>query len=157
MRKSKRLPLLVSISGPRHVGVTSACDRISRCLNGMGFNTVIVRLTTAREVVNFDDNFLMGKYIGVDVILFDKHFNTESAARRRLETELWFDDSVELDLSVLIIPATSDKDRHLAYLKMRPAHFGTDNHHVVSSAGKDGQLYAAGNIKLLILKEMTDA
>jgi len=150
-------PLLVNISGMRGAGVSAACDRIQRCLNGQRINTVIVTLRSARDVKEFKDNLILNKYAGVRVVLFDKHFNTESAIRRRLNTELWFDDSVLPHISLLMSPATSTKDRHEAYLKIAKAHYGTDNHHVISTKGAYGKLYAAGNIKNLILRELSHA
>lgn len=153
-----RKPLLVNINGMRGVGVTVACDRVARCLNGMGINTVVVSLNTGRECVIFADNIVMGKYAGVDVVLFDKHFYTESAARRQLRDALWRFD-VDADalphLSLLLSPKHSKKDRHKHYLTMMPAHFGTDNHHVITvDDNSHAKLYAAGTIKQLILREL---
>lgn len=155
MRNSK--PLLVNVSGMRYAGVSVACSRVATCLNGMGFNTVIVKTSTARECTDFSDDLVLGKYNGVDVVLLDKHFYTESAARRNLHNQLWsFTDALP-DLSVLMSPAESNNDKHKAYLNLPHSHFGTTNHHVVSTQGKDGRLYAAGNIKRLILKELSRA
>ena len=150
-------PLLVNINGMRGIGVTVACDRVARCLNGMGINTVVVSLKTGRECVEFTDNIVMGKYAGVDVVLFDKHFYTESAARRMMRSPLWcfdFDADALPHLSLLLSPKHSKKDRHKYYLDMLPAHFGTDNHHVITVDDKAyAKLYAAGTIKQLILRE----
>lgn len=149
--------LLVNISGMRRAGVTTACARVARCLNGMGFNTVVVTTKTARECTDFSDDVVLGKYNGVDVVLFDKHFFTESAARRNLHNQLWSFADVLPDLSVLMTPAESPNDRHKAYLQLPHMHYGTSNHHIVDTKGNDGQLYAAGNIKALILREMSHA
>ena len=155
MRNSK--PLLVNVSGMRYAGVTCACQRVARCLNGMGFNTVIVKTSTARDCTDFSDDLVLGKYNGHDVVLFDKHFYTESAARRNLHTHIWkFTDALP-DISVLMSPSSSANDRHQVYLKLPHSHYGTSNHHIVSTKGHDGQLYAAGNIKKLILREMSRA
>lgn len=155
MRNSK--PLLVNVSGMRHVGVTGACQRVARCLNGMGFNTVVVKTSTGRDCTDFSDDLVLGKYNGCDVVLFDKHFYTESAARRNLHTQLWsFTDALP-DISILMSPSESDNDKHKAYLKLPHSHYGTNNHHVVSTQGRNGKLYAAGNIKKLILGEMSRA
>ena len=156
MRKSKA-PLLVNISGSRYVGITCACERIARCLTAMGFDTAIIKLTTAREVSEFEMNLSLDGFAGVDVILFDKHFYTETAARRGLGAGLWSDKDGMPDISVLMTPATSPKSRHETYLKMPIGHYGTDNHHIVSTKGANGRLYAAGNIKALILREMVNA
>lgn len=148
-------PLLVNISGMRSSGVSVACERVGISLNAMDINTVIVKLSTAKECISFSDDLVLGKYNGVDVVLFDKHFFTESAVRRSLKQPLWLmDDDASPDLSVLMTPKASDKDRHKNYLNLMLEHFGTDNHHVISTAGKNGKLYAAGNIKRLILKEL---
>lgn len=155
MRKSK--PLLVNISGMRHAGVTSACERIARCLTGMGFNTVVVKTATGRDCSEFSDDLVLGKYNDVDVVLFDKHFFTESAARRNLHNQLWsFADDLP-DLSLLMSPAESINERHKVYLELPHAHYGTSNHHVISTKGRDGKLYAAGNMKALIIKELRHA
>lgn len=151
-------PMLVNISGMRRAGVTVACDRVARSLNGMGFNTVVVKTSTSHECLKFSDDVVLGKYRGVSVVIFDKHFFTESAARRGLRNELWIEDDNNVpDLSILMTPDTSPKDRHKIYLKMPTEHYGTDNHHVISTNGKNGKLFAAGNIKALILREMRRA
>lgn len=150
-------PLLVNISGMRHVGVTCACERVSRCLKGMGFNTVIVNTTTGRECINFSDDLALGKYDGVDVVLFDKHFYAESAARRGLHQSMWnFEDALP-DISILMSPAASKNDRHKVYLQLPHSHYGTSNHHIVSTKGDDGRLYAAGTIKSLVIRELNNA
>lgn len=153
-----RKPLLVNISGMRSAGVSCACDRVARCLNGMGFNTVVVKTSTLRECIKFSDDVVLGKYNGVHVVLFDKHFFTESAARQRLRNDLWIEgDDNTPDLSVLMTPCNSPKDRHKIYLQMTPNHYGTDNHHIISTKGANGKLFAAGNIKALILKDLRRA
>ena len=145
-------PLLVNVSGMRRSGVTTACERVMRCLNTQGINTVIVKLCTERQVLAFEDSFVLGMYKGVDVVLFDKHFYTETAARRSLRTEMWMDDSIEPHLSALIIP-TDSSSRH--YLDLNLVHYGTENHHIVKATGERGKLYAAGAIRHLIMRELS--
>lgn len=147
-------PLLVNISGMRRIGVSCACDRAARSLNTMGLNTVIIKLSTGGECADFADDLILGKYDGVHVVLFDKHFYTETAARRNLSHVRWHDDDIGLDLSVLLTPSQSHNDQHKAYFKIDQRHYGTPNHHVINVDGKHGKLYAAGNIKKLILREL---
>lgn len=150
-------PLLVNVSGMRRVGVTSACDRVARSLNAMGFETIVVSLDSAREVMAFDDEIVLNGAGGVDIVIFDKHFYTETAARRGLKTAIWNDDDPTPDLSILMTPNHSPNDRHKDYLKLAQAHYGTDNHFVINTSTHDGKLYAAGNIRALILREIRRA
>lgn len=154
---ANKKPLLVNISGSRYVGVTCACGRIERCLNAMGIRTEVISLDSKRAVGAFKLELLLKGYDGIDVILFDKHFYTETAARRGLNVALWVDEYGMPDISVLMSPATSINDHHKTYLTMSAAHYGTSNHHVISTTGTDGALFAAGNIKALILKELRRA
>lgn len=152
-----RKPLLVNISGMRYAGVTCACGRIERCLNAMGIRTEVVSLDSKRAVGAFELELLLKGYDGIDVILFDKHFYTETAARRGLNAALWIDSDGMPDISVLMSPAESPNERHKIYLQMPQAHYGTANHHVISTKGVNGKLFAAGNIKALIIKELRRA
>ena len=161
-------PLLVNISGAAHIGVTTACDRVQRCLNAQGIVTDVITLVRGIDVDNFDDDYLLGNYMHLDVILFDKHRNVSSAAKRRLIQPLWDDQGVTPDLSVLLsssmdtyrraIANRSDRHKkaalHESYLSIDKNHYGTRNHHVVLTDGKHGQLYASGTIKSLILREL---
>lgn len=152
-----RKPLLVNIAGMRYAGVTAACVRVMRCLNAMGIRTEISNLVSKNDVAAFELSLSLNAYDGVDVILFDKHFYTETAARRGLKTDLWIDRDAMPNISVLMSPAESPKERHKIYLQMPQAHYGTANHHVISTKGVNGKLFAAGNIKALILKELRRA
>lgn len=160
--------LLISVCGAPHIGVTTACERVQRCLNAQGIITDVLTLERGIDVINFDDDYLLGRYMHLDVILFDKHRNAASAVKRRLTYPLWDTEGVVPDLSVLLsssidgynraIRNRSDKHKkaahHEAYLSMEKAHYGTKNHHVVDVDGKKGQLYAAGTLKSLILREL---
>lgn len=166
--KRKSGPLLVNISGAAHIGVTTACDRVQRCLNAQGIITDVLTLERSIDVVNFDDDYLLGKYMHLDVILFDKHRHAEAAIKRRLIQSLWDSEGVVPDISVLLSSSIDSYNRdirnrsdrrikvahHEAYLSTDKVHYGTRNHHVVSTDGKNGQLYAAGTIKSLILREL---
>ena len=81
---------------------------------------------------------------------------------------LWDTEGVVPDISVLLsctpdnykcqIRNRIDKrkkfEHHGYYLAIDREHYGTRNHHVVNIDGKNGQLYAAGTIKSLILLEL---
>mgnify|MGYP003642801021 CR=1 FL=1 len=168
MSKQSKKPLMISVCGAPHIGVTTACDRVQRCLNAQGVITDVIALERGIDVVNFDDDFLLGNYMHLDVILFDKHRNADSAVKRRLIQPLWDSEGVVPDMSVLLsssidgynkaIRNRTDKRKkaahHEAYLSIERSHYGTKNHHVVEVDGKDGQLYAAGTLKSLILREL---
>lgn len=168
MLKQSKKPLLVSVCGAPHIGVTAACDRLQRCLNAQGIITDVLKLDRNVDVMNFDDDFLLGNYMHLDVILFDKHRSVESAVKRRLIQTLWDDESVMPDLSVLLSCTQDNYQRqirsrvdqrkkltqHESYLCIDRVHYGTRNHHVVNTDGKHGQLYAAGTIKSLIMREL---
>ncbi|WP_201555811.1 hypothetical protein [Psychrobacter sp. 72-O-c] len=167
MRDSKK-PLMINICGAPRIGVTTACERVQRCLNAQGVITDVLTLERGIDVVNFEDDFVLGNYMHLDVILFDKHRNTESAIKRRLIQPLWFDDGVLPHISVLMSCTLEVYQRHTrnrgskrqmaaqheAYLSAGKEHYGTRNHHAVDIDGKNGQLYAAGTIKSLIFKEL---
>lgn len=166
--KRKSGPLLVNISGAAHIGVTTACDRVQRCLNAQGIITDVLTLERSIDVVNFDDDYWLGNYMHLDVILFDKHRHAEAAIKRRLIQSLWDEEGVKPDISILLscslgnyqrqVSNRSDKHKkvgqHETYLSTDKVHYGTRNHHVVDTDGKNGQLYAAGTIKSLILREL---
>ena len=166
--QKRKGPLLINISGAPHIGVTTACERVQRCFNAQGIITDVITLDRGIDVVNFDDDYLLGNYGHLDVILFDKHRNAGSAVKRRLIHPLWDTEGVIPDISVLLncsledyqrrISNRSDKrkkaEHHSGYLSINKEHYGTRNHHVVSTDGKNGQLYAAGTIKSLILREL---
>lgn len=167
-KKERKGPLLINVSGAAHIGVTTACDRVQRCLNAQGILADVIKLERGIDVVNFDDDYLLGNYSHLDVILFDKHRNADSAVKRRLTHTLWDTEGVIPDISVLLsctpdnygrqIRNRSDKrkksEHHGYYLAIDREHYGTRNHHVVNIDGKNGQLYAAGTIKSLILREL---
>ncbi|AAZ18339.1 hypothetical protein Psyc_0476 [Psychrobacter arcticus 273-4] len=167
--KRKSGPLLINVSGAAHIGVTTACDRVQRCLNAQGILTDVLSLERSIDVVNFDDDYVLGNYMHLDVILFDKHRNTDSAIKRRLIQPLWEEEGITPDISILLtcslanyqrqVSQRSDKHKkvaqHETYLTTDKVHYGTRNHHVVETDGKNGQLYAAGTIKSLILRELT--
>lgn len=168
IKPNNKQPLLININGAPHIGVTTACQRVARCLNEQGIVTDIVALERGIDSVNFEDDYILDKYKHVDVIIFDKHRNTESAIKRKLNQPLWFDDSVKPNISVLLschrtaykkfIRHNEDKvkalGRHESYLSCAKEHYGTVNHHVIDIDGKHGHLYAAGTIKSLILREL---
>lgn len=161
-------PLLINVSGAPHIGVTAACDRVQRCLNAQGIITDVITLERGIDVNNFDDDYLLGNYSHLDVILFDKHRNADSAVKRRLIHPLWDTEGVTPDISVLLncslenyqrrISNRSDKrkkaEHHGFYLEIDKEHYGTSNHHVINTDGKNGLLYAAGTIKGFILREL---
>lgn len=169
INKQKRNgPLLINVSGAPHIGVTAACGRVQRCLNAQGIITDVITLNRGIDVVNFDDDYLLGNYMHLDVILFDKHRNADSAIKRRLIKPLWDEEGATPDISILLscslanyqrqVSQRSDKHnkvgQHETYLSTDKVHYGTRNHHVVDTDGKNGQLYAAGTIKSLILREL---
>lgn len=168
MSKQLKKPLMISVCGAPHIGVTTACDRVQRCLNAQGIITDVIALERGIDVINFDDDYLLGKYMHLDVILFDKHRNADSAVKRRLIQPLWDSEGVVPDMSVLLsssidgynkaIRNRTDKHKkavhHEAYLSIERVHYGTKNHHVVEVDGKNGQLYAAGTLKSLIMREL---
>lgn len=168
MLKQSKKPLLVSVCGAPHIGVTAACDRLQRCLNAQGIVTDVLKLDRNVDVMNFDDDFTLGNYMHLDVILFDKHRSVESAVKRRLIRPLWDDESVMPDLSVLLSCTQDNYQRqirsrleqrkkmtqHESYLCIDRTHYGTRNHRVVNTDGKHGLLYAAGTIKSLIMREL---
>jgi len=167
MRDSKK-PLIVSVSGAPYSGVTTALGRVARCLTSQGITTSVVELNTRYEVLRFEDDYVMNRYNAVDVVLFDKHRNTESAAKQRRIKSLWEEDSVVPDLSVLMScklksykqyiaqrpKSINMTHRHESYIGLSDEHHGTLNHCVVPTDGKLGRLYAAGIIKTLILQEL---
>ena len=102
MSKQSKKPLMISVCGAPHIGVTTACDRVQRCLNAQGVITDVIALERGIDVVNFDDDFLLGNYMHLDVILFDKHRNADSAVKRRLIQPLWDSEGVVPDMSVLL-------------------------------------------------------
>lgn len=167
-KQKRKGPLLINVIGAAHIGVTTACDRVRRCLNAQGIITDVLSLERSIDVVNFDDDYLLGNYGHLDVILFDKHRHAEAAIKRRLIQSLWDEEGVIPDISILLscavgnyqrqIRTRSDKRKkvaqHEAYLSIDKVHYGTRNHHVVNIDGKNGQLYAAGTIKSLILREL---
>ncbi len=168
INKRKLGPLLINVSGAAHIGVTTACERVQRCLNAQGIITDVLNLARGIDVVNFDDDYVLGNYMHLDVILFDKHRNTDSAIKRRLIQPLWEEEGVTPDISVLLsctpdnykrqicnrIDKRKKFEHHGYYLAINRDHYGTRNHHVVNIDGKNGQLYAAGTIKSLILREL---
>lgn len=167
-KQKLKSPLLINVSGAPHIGVTTACDRVQRCLNAQGIITDVVALERSVDVANFDDDYLIGNYGHLDVILFDKHRNADSAVKRRLIHPLWASDGVVPHISILLsctlqnyqrrISNRSDKrkkaEHHGCYLTIDKEHYGTDNHHVINTDGKNGQLYAAGTVKSFILREL---
>lgn len=168
MSKQSNKPLMVNVSGARHIGVTTACERVQRCLNAQGVVTAVLALDRNVDVMNFDDDYHLGEYAHLDVILFDKHRSVESAVKRRLIQPLWDDGSVLPDLSILLSCTQDNYQRQIrsrleqrkkmtqqeSYLCIDRVHWGTHNHHIVKTDGKHGQLYAAGTIKSLILREL---
>lgn len=159
-------PLLVNVVGAKGIGVSVAIDRIQRYLNTHEIDTAVANLKCSSDVLRFEDSYVIGKYHSRQVVLFDKHFNVASAARQRLRTPLWHDESIKPDLSVLLHNTTpkrikgwmnsrQSKSELDAYLLMSPAHWGTDNHHVVSIIGEHGRLFAAGKVLDLILRELS--
>ena len=163
-------PLLISVSGAPHIGVTAACDRVQRCLNAQGIITDVITLERGIDVINFDDDYALGKFRHLDVILFDKHRNADSAVKRRLIHTLWRIEGVLPDISILLsctlhnyqrhIRNRSDKrkkaEHHSFYLEIDKEHYGTSNHYVINTDGKKGLLYAAGTIKGFILRELRE-
>lgn len=168
MLKQSIKPLIVSVCGAPHIGVTAACDRLQRCLNAMGIITDVLVLSSNRDTMIFDDDYMLGNYMHLDVILFDKHRSVDSAVKRRLIQPLWDDESVMPHLSVLLSSGIDSYQKvirnrtdarikaahHEAYLSIEKKHYGTKNHHVVTVDGPHGQLYAAGTIKSLIMREL---
>ena len=166
--QKRKGPLLINISCAPHIGVTTACERVQRCLNAQGIITDVIVLERGIDVVNFDDDYLLGNYGHLDVILFDKHRHAEAAIKRRLIQSLWDEEGVTPDISILLscsvgnyerqIRTRSDKRKKMdqleADLSTDKVHYCTRNHHVVDTDGKNGQLYAAGTIKSLILREL---
>ena len=168
INKRRSGPLLINVSGAAHIGVTTACERVQRCLNAQGIITDVITLDRGIDVVNFDDDYLLGNYMHLDVILFDKHRNADSAIKRRLIQPIWDEEGVTPDISILLscslgnyqrqICNRSDKHKKVGqqetYLTTDKVHYGTRNHHVVNTDGKNGHLYAAGTIKSMILREL---
>jgi len=168
MLKQSKKPLLVSVCGAPHIGVTTACDRLQRCLNSQGIITDVLRLERNIDAMEFDDDYVLGKYAHLDVILFDRHRNVESAVKRRLIKPLWDDESIMPDLSVLLSCSMGNYHTHIksrldqrkkathheSYLCIDRAHYGTRNHHVINTDGTHGRLYGAGTIKSLIMREL---
>ena len=169
-QSAKKHPLLVNINGAAHIGVTTACQRVAMCLNAQAISTEVINVRRGIEAVEFKDDYILDKYKHLDVILLDRHHYTASAIKRRLHQPLWVcqEESVMPSLSVLLschgtvykrfIKSNEDKrtalGHHDAYLSCRREHYGTPNHHVIDIDGKHGQLYAAGTIRSLILREL---
>ena len=166
-------PLLVNIVGATNSGVSTACHRVAVALNQQGIKTVIIQLKNRRETIRFEDDYILDKYKHVDVVLFDKHYRSLSAARRRLHEPLWDDDSVKMYISVLLtckmqtyerrylLTCSKDKPRWFEqnfeiWNTMSKKHFGSQHHIDIDTDGVHGLLYAAGNIKKLILQELSN-
>lgn len=171
MLEQSKKPLLVNINGAAHIGVTTVCDRLQRCLNAQGIITEVIEVSRGINAVEFDDAYIHDKYHHLDVILLDRHHYTASAIKRRLQQPLWVwsaEDSVTPDISILLschsnvykrfIKSNEDERtalaHHDAYLSCLKTHYGTSNHHVLDIAAKHGHLYAAGTIKSLIMQEL---
>ena len=169
-RRKKTLPLIVNINGAAHIGVTTACHRVARCLNAQGVSTDVIEVPRGIDAVEFEDDYILDKYKHLDVILLDRHHYTASAIKRRLNQPLWDwqADNVMPGLSVLLschstvykrfIRSNEDKNtalgHHEAHLSCIKEHYGTTNHHVIDIEGNYGHLYAAGTIKSLIMREL---
>lgn len=170
-------PLLVSVSGIEGVGVGVACERVARSLNKMGINTVVVELGTPRKSVAWEDSYILGSYDGVDVVLLKRHGFTHTAVNRRLSPSccIWKTDSVRPHFACLLtcnegvyaernnISLKKIKfdrpilklERLKYYNTLEWCHWGTKRIYVLDTSGKYGRLRAAGNIKRLILKELS--
>ena len=169
-------PLLVSVCGMEGMGITVACNRVSYCLNKLGINTVIVTLGTPKQTIVWEDEFILGKYRGVDVIILVRHGFTHSAVKLRLSVAKcrFQPDSVRPHFAVLL---TCDDDtygrrnnlnvrnvshdktvtqfaRLRLYRTLEWPHWGTKRLCVLDTNGDHGRLRAAGNLKRLILKEL---
>jgi len=175
MRDSKK-PLLVSINGAPEIGVTSAIGRVRRCLEGRGLTVEVETIAAPRWWAHLEVDIMNGNYSDVDVILIDRHPYTVTAARRGLHQAL-FTESVKVDISILLTSAVETHRSRVQYrlnneiwakyasprqvigryLELGLEHYGTVNHHAVCTDGANGRLYAAGKIRSLIDRELSDA
>ena len=169
-------PLVVSVAGVEGTGVTVACNRVAYCLNKLGINTVTAKLGNPKATERWEDNFILGKYKGVDVVILIRHGFTHSAVKQRLTTAKcrFQPDSVRPNFAVLM---TCDDDTYgfrnninvrqvlhgeaanqLARLKLYRSlewpHWGTKRVYALDTGGEHGRLKAAGSIKRLIMQEL---
>lgn len=170
MLEQSKKPLLVNINGAAHIGVTTACHRVARCLNAQAIATDVITVSRGIDAANFEDDYILDKYKHLEVILLDRHHYTASAIKRRLQQPLWMwqEDNVTPNISVLLschndvykrfIKSNEDKrtalGHHEAHLSCNKEHYGTYNHYMLDVDGKHGRLYAAGTIKSLIMREL---
>ena len=160
------MPLIVSVSGINQIGVTVACERLYHALRHT-HKVAIVRMSNRNNSMRFEDDFCVGVYNDIDVLIIDKHPYIASALNRNLRNTLFTDDSVKPDLSfVMTCRFDTYKQRGGSikngsvhrmldnYATSKPSFFGTDNHHRIACDGNDGRLAAAGDMLAIIRKQL---
>lgn len=163
-------PLIVSINGASGIGTSAVCCRVAIALNIMKINTVVVHLPKPPDVRRFEDDFKLGKYNGVDVILIDIHGYTASAAKRRLHKSMFDEYSVKPDVGVLLNCSFSvfksrcadeNQRKHAAFMIDRYAVMSADFYGVkkridINLDKRYGRLCAAGKIKNIVLEAINE-
>ena len=160
------MPFIVSVSGADKIGVTVACERIYHALRHT-HKVAIVSMNTRNNTMKFEDDFCLGAYDDVDVLIIDKHPYIASALNRNLRNALFDADSIKPHLSLVMTcrfdtykqrggsVKTGSTHRMLDnYATSKPAYFGTDNHHRIACDGNDGRLAAAGDMIAIIRKQL---
>lgn len=167
--------IIVNIVGLPRIGVSTLCLRVRFALEAMGISVNIVAPKTLRAVTQFENDVRAGD-IDADVVLIDNHAYTKYAIRNQSKISLFDAASIRPTVSILVSTTMPEylkmmgkfENASVAIKRSTSAmiesyrgcdikHWGCDRLYILSVNAADGRLYAAGNVKRIILKELARA
>ncbi len=165
------MSLMVNISGVPKIGTSYVCQSVARELEKKGLTVSVVKLKDVRDLIEWEDNYLLGRYKMTDVFIIDKHPLIRKMANKRLKDNRFADDNVKIDLSFLLTADVEDYrlrlgdtnkekrrfslDNQLSYHKNMPRDFYNSRKvRVIDTSGNMGLLVACGQVRDEILREL---
>ncbi len=165
------MSLIVNISGVPKIGTTYVAQSVARELEKKGLTVALVKLKDVRDLIEWEDNYLLARYKMTDVFIIDRHPLIAKMANKRLKTNRFADDNVKIDLSFLLTADVEDYrlrlgdtdkekrrfslDNQLAYHKNMPrAFYNSRKVRVIDTSGIYGLLVACGQVRDEIFREL---
>ncbi len=166
------MSIVVNIAGVAKVGTTYVAKSVARELEKKGVTVSVVKLKDSKELIEWEDNYLLGRYKMTDVFIIDRHPLVAKMANKRLKDNRFADDNVKMDLSFLLTAEVEDYHRRLGdtdkenrrfslanqldYHKNMPKEFYNSRKalRVIDTSGSLGLLVACGQVRDEILREL---
>ncbi len=165
------MSIVVNIAGVAKVGTTYVAESVARELRKKGLKVEVLNLKNAKELIIWEDNYLSGRYKKTDVFLIDKHPIVAKMANKRLTTNRFTGDNVEMDLTFLLTCEPEDlkgrmgeqvkdvnrfslRDKLIYHKNMQLERYHTYRFKTIDTSGKMGLLWACGQVRDEIFREL---